>query len=327
MSALARAGILKDVSSAIDLGAYKAVTAPTFVELGTVENRLVGVFIRASVKGLVWYDPHVLGAVMPGTWDDLQRLIDRTTGPDTRTWCLGLASAESSGWPGTDWIEDFLLRQSGPVVYDEWVAGNQAWTSPEVRRAFEAYGAVAAAPSVYGGPAAAVSTEFSEAGNPLFTSPPGCLFLHQGSFMQAFFEAAGMSAGSDFDFFPFPSLGTPYDGSVIGGGDLFGLITDRPAARALLRYLVGPEAQGIWVSQGGTLSVNQGVKDYPDPVSARAAELLRQAARFRFDASDLMPSEMTAAFLSGVLAFTADQRQLDQVLTELDGVRRTAYRS
>lgn len=327
MAALARAGILKDLTSTVDLGAYKTETAPTFVELGTVEGHLVGVFIRASVKGLIWYDPHVLGAVMPTTWADLQRLIDRSASPDARAWCVGLASGESSGWPATDWIEDFLLRQAGPVAYDEWVAGSLPWTSTAVRSAFQAYGAVVAAPSVYGGPNVAVDTGFGEAGLPLFTSPPGCLFLHQGSFMQAFFEADGEVAGTDFDFFPFPTLGTGNDGAVIGGGDLFGLVTDRPAARAVLRYLVGPEAQSLWVAQGGTLSVNQEVRDYPDQVSGRAAQLLRQATRFRFDASDLMPTAMSAAFLQGVIAFTADPRQLDAVLTQLETTRRTAYRS
>ena len=37
----------------MDLRQYKAETAPAFVELGTVDGRLAGVFIRASLKGLI----------------------------------------------------------------------------------------------------------------------------------------------------------------------------------------------------------------------------------------------------------------------------------
>jgi alpha-glucoside transport system substrate-binding protein len=194
-----------------------------------------------------------------------------------------------------------------------------------VRRAFEAYGAVVAETSVYGGANGAITTRFGDAGTPMFGTPPGCLFTHQGSFMQAFFEAKGEKPTTDFDFFPFPTIEAANEGSVIGGGDLVGLVNDRPAARELIRYLVGKEAQALWVSKGGTLSVNGEVTDYPDAVSARAAEMLRSATRFRFDASDLMPKAMSDAFLSAVLAFTFDQRDLTTILARLDKVRATAY--
>lgn len=327
MAELARAGALRDLAGAIDIGRYKAETAPTFVELGTIDSRLVGVFIRSSVKGLLWYDPEVVQPGAPQTWEDLQRLIDRSLVAPTRPWCVGLASAESSGWPGTDWIEDFLLRQSGPLVYDAWVAGQLSWSSPEVRRAFESYGAIVVDASVAGGASAAIATAFGSAGTPLFADPPGCLFTHQASFMASFLAADGRVAGRDFDFIPFPDINPAYAGSVIGAGDLVGLFTDRPAARALIRYLVSAEAQSTWVAQGGTLSVNNQVSDYPDPVSARAAEVLHHATRFRFDASDLMPEPMSHAFLRAVLEFTADQRGLTSILQQLDAVRATAYRS
>ena len=34
-------------------------TAPALVDLGTVDGKLVGVFIKAAVKGLIWYNPKV----------------------------------------------------------------------------------------------------------------------------------------------------------------------------------------------------------------------------------------------------------------------------
>ena len=67
-------------------------------------------------------------------------------------WCLRLGSGAASGWPGTDWIEDLVLRQAGPDVYDKWVAGTQTWTSPEIKTAFETFGKVVS--ESYGGPKA-----------------------------------------------------------------------------------------------------------------------------------------------------------------------------
>ena len=244
---------------------------------------------------------------------------------ETRPWCLGLASRESSGWPGTDWIENFLIRQSGADVYDSWVGGSLAWTSPEVTQAWKAYGKVAGESVVSGGVRAAVETDFAAAGEPLFTDPPGCLFLHQGSFMPTFWQQDGRVANRDFDFFPFPEFAAEHRGAVVGAGDLFGLFTDSGPARALLTYLVSPEGQSLWVSGGGALSVHRKVTAYPDAVASRAAVMLAQADQFRFDASDLMPAELNEAFWKGVISYTEDQARLPAILADLDSVREQSY--
>jgi alpha-glucoside transport system substrate-binding protein len=319
MTALARDGRLRDLGEVLDLGAYKADVAPAFVELGTVGGRLVGVFLRSTLKGLIWFRPTTHSHPPPGTWAELELMIAQM--PGTPPWCVGLASRESSGWPGTDWIESFLLHDSGTEVYDEWVAGELAWTSPDVRAAFLAYGRVVAKDRVAGGSQGALRTDFADAGDPMFEDPPGCLFLHQGSFMPAFFAEDGLVGGVDYDFFPFPPMQDSGRGAVLGGGDLFGLMTDDPAAEELIRYLVSAEAQAIWVSFGGTLSVNSRAAEYPDDTSRRMADVLQSATSFRFDASDLMPAQLNAAFWQAVLDYTESPDRLDPILRQLEAVR------
>jgi alpha-glucoside transport system substrate-binding protein len=324
LAELAHSGDLRPLSGSIDLGAYKQSVAPTFVELGSVDERPFGVFIKSSVKGLVWYSPGSFRRAIPATWDEMMGYVPGDE--RSRLWCVGLESGEASGWPGTDWIENILIRQSGPDVYDSWVAGAHPWTSPEVTRAFQMYGHVVADDTVFGGSAGAITTDFTDAGDPLFTNPPGCLFFQQGSFAVPFLAEGGRAAGEDFDFFPFPQISPSFDGAVIGGGDLMGLFSDNHAARELISFLISTEGQQAWVSTGGgVLSINSRVHDYPTNVEGRAAALLASARQFRFDGSDQMPTEMRTAFLRAVLDFTANQRDLPSILADLEEVRADAY--
>ncbi|HEY7598362.1 MAG TPA: ABC transporter substrate-binding protein [Candidatus Limnocylindrales bacterium] len=320
MAEFARHGSLRDLNGVIDIAAYKADTVPAFVELGTVDGRLVGVFIKTSLKGLIWYNPRNFTLEHPATWDDLVDAAGRAKRGDTRAWCLALESGATSGWPGTDWIEDIVLRQSGPDVYDDWVAGRVPWSSPEIRAAFELYGTVVG--DAAGGPAEEIATNFMDGGNGLFSEPPECLFHHQATFMTEFFKSRAAAREGEYDFFPFPDINPQYAHSVTGGGDLFGMFNDTPQARALMRYLVTPEAQSIWVRRGGALSVNIRVTDYPDDLQRRAAEVLAGADRFRFDASDLMPEQMNDAFNQAMLDYTRNPAALDDILAHLDDVQR-----
>jgi alpha-glucoside transport system substrate-binding protein len=122
-----------------------------------------------------------------------------------------------------------------------------------------------------------------------------------------------------------PDINPDDAGAFTGAGDLFGMFNDTPESRSRLQYLATPEAQQIGVSRGGALSGNTEVTDYPDEVSQRSAEILASAEIFRFDAGDLMPNEMKAAFFRAMVDFAQDQGQLDSILTELDSVQASAY--
>ena len=235
------------------------------------------------------------------------------------TWCIGLESGAASGWPGTDWIEDIVLRQAGPDVYDQWWQGKTKWTRPDdqervpdVRRRRQRTRTAAAS--------TVITTNFEKGGDPLFTSPPGCQFHHQASFITGLgaFKTA-KTAGTDYNFFPFPDIDPQYTGAIEGAGDLFGMFHDTPAAKSLMEYLVTAPAQDIWVKAGGALSANKNATSYPDDISKRSAELLPNAKIFAFDASDLMPTRDEQRVLEGDRSTTSRiRRQLDAILTDLD---------
>ncbi|MBI3746380.1 MAG: extracellular solute-binding protein, partial [Chloroflexi bacterium] len=327
MAEYAKAGALKPLDGVLDVNTYKNETAPALVSLGTVNGKLTGVFIKAAVKGLIWYNPkvHDYSSAPPATWSDLKSQATANKGSAQALWCLGLGSGAASGWPGTDWIEDIVLRQSGPQVYNDWWAGKVKWSSDQIKKAFQTY--LTDVVANIADPTAAVdpTKDFSLAGDPLFKSPPGCVVFHQASFITGLGAFKDKKAGTDYNFFPFPDIDPQYAGSVEGAGDLFGMFRDTDAAKSLLKYLVTAQAQDIWVKAGGALSANKNAKDYPDDISKRSAALLTNAKNFVFDASDLMPSAMNSAFWTAMLDITKDPSKLDSVLASLDKTQASAY--
>jgi alpha-glucoside transport system substrate-binding protein len=318
MKEFATGGSLKALDGVLDLNTYKADTVKSLVDLGTVDGKIVAVFIKSSVKGFIWYNKANYDGTAPANWD---AVMGTDPGAADSLWCVGLESGADSGWPGTDWVEDFVIRQSGPEVYDSWVAGTTKWTDPAIKKAFESFGEVLDAS--YGGKTFVNSTNFGSAGNPLFTDPPGCLFHHQASFISDFFKSQGGAADGAFDFFVMPEIDPAYAGALTGGGDLFGLFSDKAAAKDLLKYLVTAEAQQIWADRGGFVSANTKVTTYPDAVGQKSADAIKNATVFRFDGGDLMPAAMKAAFFRAMVDFAEDQGKLDSILKSLDDVQAT----
>ena len=321
------AGKLIKLDGVLDTATYKANNSPGLVNLGIVNGSIYGVFIKAAVKGLIWYNPKTLdlSAGAPKTWTDLTALASANASKAKATWCVGLESGAASGWPGTDFIEDFVLRTAGPDAYQQWYQGKVKWSDPKIKAAFQSYADVIKA--AYGGSNYVLSTNFGNGGDGLFTTPANCLFHHQASFITTFGGFAKGTAGTSYDFFPFPDIDPAYAGAVEGAGDLFGMFHDTPAARSLMAYLVTPAAQSIWVGIGGALSPNKLVNNYPDDIARRSGELLANAKFFVFDASDNMPTAMNAEFEKEILVLVKDPTKIDAILADLDTTQASAYGS
>jgi alpha-glucoside transport system substrate-binding protein len=326
MAEYAQAGKLQPLDDVLDTGTYESETAPALVNLGKTDGKVYGVFIKAAVKGLIWYNvkAHDYGSAAPKTWEELTSQGKANQGKAQALWCLGIESGAASGWPATDWVEDLVLRTAGPDVYAKWYAGEVKWSDPAIKKAVQMYATEVVGES-FGGGKTAVATAFGNAGDPLFTDPPGCQFLHQASFITGFSQFKSHRAGTDYNFFPFPDIDPQYAGAVEGAGDLFGMFHGTAAAKSLMRYLVTAQAQDIWVKIGGALSANKNANSYPDEVSKRSAEIIANAKSFAFDASDSMPTAMNDAFWKAMVALTNGSKSVDQVLADLDAAQKDAY--
>lgn len=322
---LAREGHLVDISGVVDVADLESKYSQAWIDLGTVDGTLYGIWYRASLKSLVWYPVPEFddsGYAIPESWDEMIALSDQIVADGSTPWCIGMESATATGWVGTDWIEDIMLRTAGGEKYDQWVAGELKFDSPEVRRAFELFGDIIFTDGyVLGGTTAIVTTPFGDAPNPMFNEPPSCWLHRQANFIAGFFpEDVQEDVEAHANIFYFPPIDEELGRPVLGAGDVFAITDDRPEVAAFLNFLTEPEATQEWAEAGGFLSPNSAVPMdwYPDELTRIQAEILTTADVFRFDGSDLMPGPVgTGAFWTEMVNWVTGQ-DLDTTLQNID---------
>jgi alpha-glucoside transport system substrate-binding protein len=232
---------------------------------------------------------------------------------------MSMESFGASGWVGTDWIEDIVLRLHGSEVYDEWAAGAISFEDDRIADAFAAFDEVALVPGkVHGGARRILNTPWQEAAHPMFDDPPGCLLHRQTESYRAFLPS-GIEFGEDVDVFVLPAMG---DGSppLLVSGELATSLSDRPEVHEFLTFLATPEASAVWGAEGGHLSplADLDAELYAeDEFARRMAELVAGAEVLRFDASDIMdPRVGTGTFWEGMVNLVRT-RDVERVLTEI----------
>ena len=185
----------------------------SWADLGTYANKagkkeFFGLFYNVNVKSLVWYIPENFkekGYKVPKSMEELQDLTKKMAADGgAKPWCIGLGSDAATGWPATDWVEDFMLRTQTPAVYDGWVDNSIKFNDKRVVEAIEAYGWFAKNDAYVDGGAKAVATvSFKDSPKGMFGSPPKCYMHRQASFIPAFFPEG---KAEEADFFYFPSM-------------------------------------------------------------------------------------------------------------------------
>ncbi|TMF36958.1 MAG: extracellular solute-binding protein [Chloroflexi bacterium] len=333
-------GAIKPIETALgdQFSAYKDNTYPALttapggasddVYIGIIGGKHYELMVKTQVKGLFWYNKKAFTGQAPKTFDDLLAINPSQYGAQ-KLFCAGFESGAASGWPASDQIDNIIMRQSGDQVYTNWIQGKQKFTSPEIKLGYQTFLKEVSAANVYGGSNTALSTNFGKAGDPMFKTPAGCLFLEQATFITSFFQqdfpSLNLKAGTDFDFFAHPSMGnSQYDGNVNGFYDNFAMYNDTPAARKLMQYMATKDAQQIWVNDGGTLGAIKTL-NYTDPIFKRAADVAGSAKNLLVTAGDFMPSDMQKAFWQSLLNVTRDPSSLDAQLKHLDQVQAAAY--
>lgn len=292
------------------------------------EGELFSFPYRSNIKSLVWYRPEVFeanGWTPPETLDGITELVQEIeTTSDMSPWCFGIFSGDDTGWPATDWVEDLLLRRSGPDAYDEWTDGTRGFGDPDVRAAFDEFRSlVLAGGRSNGGLRVVLQTELRTIAGPLFEPEPGCAMFKQASFATIWFpDDTGIGPDEEVDFFVLPELGSDSPSSLVTGGDQVLRFDSRPEVDLFLEYLASPDGARQWAAAGGYLSARTSVDpNYYQPNDQRLAAVLAGAGTTRFDASDTFPSEYRDLVLDRVTAWVAGTITYDEMASSLDDAR------
>jgi len=316
-------GQVVDVRTFLDDTYLRQQYSQALLEAALIDDRMAGVWHKSHIKSLVWYPKKAFekaGYEVPQSWEDLMKLSDQIVADGRTPWCIGIESGVTSGWVGTDWVEDILLRTAPPETYDAWAAGDLPFDSPEIRRVFAIMEDIWLDDDyVYGGTEAILSERFFENALHLFERPPGCFLHKQGSFILEFFPEDA-AYGQAYDVFYLPPIDPRFGKPVLGAGDMMVMFNDRPEVREVMRYLTTAESVRYLVGGLGIISPHRDApfEWYSSPAQLKVAQILFDADTYRFDASDSMPAEVgTWTFCQGIVDWV-EGKNLDSILRGID---------
>jgi alpha-glucoside transport system substrate-binding protein len=297
---------------------------------GIVDGTYYATPVGANVKSFIWYSPSMFeeaGYEIPETWDDLITISDDIVANGGKPWCAGIESGAATGWPATDWMEDVMLREAGPEVYDQWTNHEIPFNSPEVASTLERVGSILKNDDYVNGGLGDIrsiaSTAFQDGGLPILEG--NCWMHRQASFYQANWPE-GTNVAEDGDVFAFylppvdPAAGKP----LLIAGEFAAAFDERPEVQAFQAFLASPEWANAKapVSGPGWLSANTelDISLLESPIDQLSAELLQDPETVaRFDASDIMPGEVgSGTFWREMTEWIASDKPNDQVLDAIE---------
>ncbi|MGB3956154.1 MAG: ABC transporter substrate-binding protein [Brooklawnia sp.] len=325
---LARAGELKALDDAIDVDAKNQDLVPGLLDTVTQDGSVYALPVSMNVKSLVWYpvpEFDSAGYSAPPSTQQLNALTDQMKGDGVTPWCVGIESGAATGWPATDWLEEYVLRVGGPEVYDQWVNHEIPFNDPVVQQAGAAIEELLLTEgNVLGGRQGIAATNSNDAVLPLVADPPGCYLHRQGNFITGVMpEDVQADLESNVGVFLLPPYEGGYNGQpILGGGD-FAAVFDAENENVLrvLEGISSPEFPDAWATAREMMSpyTNFDTSRYDSEILAEIAGLVAGADTFRFDGSDMMPGEIgTGAFWTQMVAWMSGQQDLNTALDNIE---------
>lgn len=297
---IAKKGAITPIDVFLDYDELNGTLIPGFLDSARLQGRVYGAPMRMACKSLIWYpkEAYTKGGYSesPATMEDLYSIADQIKNQlHIAPWSDAWGADQATGWVGTDWIEEFMLRMHGPEIYDDWIYHRMPFNDPKVVQAFDKVGELLKGDgNVLGGVSTMINTPFSEAPLPLFANPQTAMLVRQGNFITGFFPPEVLkNIDTQVGVYAMPSFKDGYQGQpILGGGDLAALFKLNDDTVKVMEFLTSDKFGKEWAKAGGWLSPHKtfDASNYADETTRRVAKIAADAKVFRYDGSDVMPN-------------------------------------
>ena len=270
-------------------------------------SELYGHWIRLFNNSLVWFNVdryNQYGAPEFKTFDEIIEFTKNNSKEGNELWCLTIDSAEnqplldyeygeSSGWIISNWLENIVLSNYGPEIYDLWSQNELKFSDDEIILSLLDVGKIIHNQNqIFKGKEYLIRSQVSNSAKNLASDSSTCVFSLLGHHSTNDFPS-DKSFGKDYDFFNFPS--DEYSDMVIGFGDTLSLLNyDKPTVE-VYKLLISNEYGKIWASKQDTQFISSrsdfNFETYNNPLARKQFIQVRNSLKsnlFRYDASMLM---------------------------------------
>jgi alpha-glucoside transport system substrate-binding protein len=319
-----KAGQLIPLNDILDMNTVKAEFPSQLLDAMSSDGKLYGIFNSLDTYG-IWYNAKTYkGPTSPKNWDEVAAWSKERAASGTTPWCMTMGQAAGTGSVAAHFIGNLLLTEFGPEKLQAFSSGKLPFTSPEVTAAFKKFGEIATDPKmVNGGPTTVLSTPTGQNGDGLFTSPPKCDLMGWGSYAQQLMLSSNpaLKAGTDTDFFPYPS--EKYSDSKMVSGNVVYAMKDTPQVRAFMRYYASAPAQALLTASGSWLVANKNVSpaSLPNDVMKKALSTYQSAKTLVLSPVTVLPPAVQSAYYKATVSFLQDPASLPEILQGVEKIR------
>ena len=320
----------------VNVVSLRATLISGWGEVARFEDKTFGLPVWSNIKtgnkSLVFYSPEAFeknGYAVPANGSELLALIAQIKNDKSGyPWCAGIESAGATGWPATDWIEQYVLEEAGTGAYNQWISGSVKFDSKEVTSAASLVAElILSEGAVNGGGVQMSKTPFGETSS-LFSdsglSGGQCFMAKQGSFLTDFLPAEIQAEvlGGNFesiDAFALPALRGSKN-AVIGDGFIASAFAKDSDVSEVLKFLLSDQFGKEMVKTAPFLSPHKtfDVEAYPSGFARLVGRATAEADLFGFDASTAMPRPVFEQFWISVTSWVRGESSWSDAAKSID---------
>ncbi len=287
-----------------------------------------GVWFRLIPNSLIWYDVEKYKSIGSPKFESYEDMISFTkdfSSKENPLWCLDIESGASTGWIATNWLEDLILHQKGPEVYDLWANQELLSGSDEITLSILEIGKlIFIEDAVFGGNKRMTRKEFRNNYKNLVNDENSCVFSWSGHFAYNYFPN-DKDYSLDYDFFKFPSEKNKE--AMVGIGDVLIVVNSTRESKTVINALIDDNFGKKWMSKSDSTYIpankNSEISLLKNKLTIKEAKLIKKSLEkdlFRFDASELMERRIGSDSLWYAMTkyIELTSKYIDEITEELD---------